>query len=163
MYGGARRKFVKVIVMVDVGRKLPSVEAGVQGEGPSEPEAAAPEVGRLHAEGRRVTKLYGDGAYDSEELFEALSDVAVEAAIRIRGSARPDSPGRRGEEVRLRQALGYQEWPLVDYGMRWVAEAFLSAAKRKFGESPGRGACGAPSGGYAALLGVRPDEVLCLG
>ncbi len=57
---GARRKFVKVIVMVDVRRKLPSVEAGVQGEGPSEPEAAAPEVGRLH--GRRATRLCGDSA-----------------------------------------------------------------------------------------------------
>ena len=95
MYGGARRKFVKVIVMVDVRRKLLSVEAGVQGEGPLEAEAAASEVRRLHEEGRRVTKLYGDGAYDSEEPFEALSDVGAEAAIRIRGNARPDSPGRR--------------------------------------------------------------------
>ncbi|MGC9088438.1 MAG: transposase [Conexivisphaera sp.] len=136
MYGGTRRKFVKVTIAVDVRRrKLLSVEASVQGEGPSEPEVAASEVRRLHAKGKKVVKLYGDGAYDSEELFEALADVGAEAAIRIRGSARPDSPGRRGEEVRLRLALGYGDWAsLVGYGMRWIVEAFFSAVKRKFGE-----------------------------
>ncbi|BBE42767.1 transposase [Conexivisphaera calida] len=136
MYGGTRRKFVKVTIVVDVrSRRLLSVEASVQGEGPSEPEVAASEVRRLQEEGKRMTKLYGDGAYDSDVVFEALSEVGAEAAIRIRGNARPDSPGRRGEEVRLRQALGYREWAeLTSYGMRWIVEAFFSAVKRKFGE-----------------------------
>jgi hypothetical protein len=80
-----------------------------------------------------VVKLYG--AYDSDVVFEALADFGAEAAIRIRGSARPDSPGRRGEEVRLRLVLGYREWAeLTSYGMRWIVEAFFSAVKRKFGE-----------------------------
>ncbi|MGC9077070.1 MAG: transposase [Conexivisphaera sp.] len=108
-----------------------------------------------------MVKLYGDGAYDSEELFEALADAGAEAAIRIRGSARP---GRRGEEVRLRLALGYGDWAsLVGYGMRWIVEAFFSAVKRKFGgEAEGEERHWAPSGGHAALLGVRYDDVLRL-
>jgi hypothetical protein len=55
MYGGTRRKFVKVVIAVDVRtRRLLSVEASVQGEGSSEPEVAASEVRRLHGEGKKV-------------------------------------------------------------------------------------------------------------
>ncbi|MGC8696402.1 MAG: hypothetical protein ACP5UD_08375 [Conexivisphaera sp.] len=82
-----------------------------------------------------------------DKLLPPVVEGGAEATIRIRGNARPDSPGKRGEEVRLRLALGYGDWAsLMGYGMRWMVEAFFSAVKRKFGERlRARSAVGLPA------------------
>ncbi|MGC9178039.1 MAG: hypothetical protein ACP5G6_06465 [Conexivisphaera sp.] len=53
MYGGTRRKFVKVVIMVDVRtRRLLSVEASVQGRGPQSQRWPRPRSGGCTRRGR---------------------------------------------------------------------------------------------------------------
>ncbi|HEU16530.1 MAG TPA: hypothetical protein ENO38_02530 [Nitrososphaeria archaeon] len=134
-------------IAVDVRRKLLSVEASVQekGKGPSEPEVAASEVGGLRlGRGARDPGRCGSGGCDQD-----------------RGNARLGPPG--GEAP---PRLGLQRMNRANLlWVRWMVEATFSAVKRKFGwgEAEGKERRGAPSGGYAALPGVRPDQVLCPG
>jgi hypothetical protein len=89
------------------------------------------------AEGNvRVSKLYGDGAYDSGKVYGFLEGLGVEAVIKPRRNSRLDTrcPGRRLAVGRVRE-LGYEAWAkLTGYGGRWAVETSYSTFKRLFGE-----------------------------
>lgn len=89
------------------------------------------------AEGHgRVVKVYGDGAFDSSDIYELLDSKGIEAAIKPRKNSRLDTPSeaRRGA-VRLHRRLGHRRWArLKDYGRRWSVETAYSTFKRTFGE-----------------------------
>jgi IS5 family transposase len=84
----------------------------------------------------RVVRLYGDGAYDSSEIYEALASRGVEAVIKPRGNSRPDTPSpARRRVVKEHLSLGHQAWArLKGYGRRWMVETAYSTFKRAFGE-----------------------------
>ena len=84
----------------------------------------------------RVSKLYGDGAYDSGKVYGFLESRGIEAVIKPRRNSRLDTrcPGRRLAVGRVRE-LGYDAWAkLTGYGRRWAVETAYSTFKRLFGE-----------------------------
>jgi len=71
----------------------------------------------------RVSKLYGDGAYDSSAVYRLLEGVGIEAVVKPKRNGRSDRghSGRR-RVVELIRRLGYDGW--VSYlvmggGGRW--------------------------------------------
>lgn len=84
-----------------------------------------------------VAKLYGDGAYDSAEIFELLRSKGIEAVIKPRKNSRMDTPSEaRRAAVMLHKRLGNERWSsIVGYGRRWSVETAYSTFKRAFGES----------------------------
>jgi len=84
----------------------------------------------------RVSRLLGDGAYDSSRVYGFLEERGIEAVVKPRGNGRADRghPARR-RAVGLVQGLGYGGWAeRVGYGRRWAVETAYSSFKRVFGE-----------------------------
>jgi IS5 family transposase len=89
------------------------------------------------AEGNvRVAKVYGDGAYDSGDVYRLLEGRGIEPVIKPRRNSRLDvGPPSRRRAVELCRELGYEAWArLTGYGRRWAVETAYSTFKRLFGE-----------------------------
>jgi IS5 family transposase len=89
------------------------------------------------AEGRaKVGELLGDGAYDSNEIYELLERRGIMAVIKPKGNARSDTGSlSRSLAVGMVRELGYATWSeTVGYGRRWCVETAYSTFKRLFGE-----------------------------
>jgi hypothetical protein len=84
-----------------------------------------------------VSKVYGDGAYDSSEIYELLKSNGIDVAIKPRENSRTDTPSdARRYEVKLYKNKGYKKWvKSKKYGKRWSVETAYSTFKRIFGES----------------------------
>ena len=94
--------------------------------------------GLVEGAGRNVevSKVIGDGAYDSGKVYGLLGELGVEAVVKPRKNSRIDtrSPGRRLAVGMVRE-LGYEAWARVTgYGRRWAVETAYSTFKRLFGE-----------------------------
>ena len=85
----------------------------------------------------RVAEAFGDGAYDSGEVYEELERRRIEAVIKPRVNARSGvGPQARRLAVGQIRELGYGTWTeLVGYGGRWAVETAYSTFKRVFGEN----------------------------
>jgi len=85
----------------------------------------------------RVAEVFGDGAYDSCEVYEELERRRIEAVIKPRVNARSGvGPQARRLAVGQIRELGYGTWAeLVGYGGRWAVETAYSTFKRVFGEN----------------------------
>ena len=139
-----QRKHLVVVITADVKRKkVVGIEVHIEGKGHSESRTAAAHVRATAERGYRVRKFYGDGAYDTNDMFVALHQTGTEPAIKIRKTATSKiRNNRHGVKARRRavreyQALGYTEWAAQkQYGLRWPGtEGIFSAVKRKFGEN----------------------------
>ena len=90
----------------------------------------------------RVSRVYGDAAYDSSGLHSLLEERGVEVVVKPKVNARVDRghPSRR-RAVSMIRGLGYDSWArLTGYGRRWAVETAYSSFKRLFGEGVlGRG------------------------
>jgi hypothetical protein len=89
------------------------------------------------AEGNvRVARLYGDGAYDSGDVYRLLEGRGIEPVIKPRRNSRLDAgPPSRRRAVDQVRCLGYDGWArLTGYGRRWAVETAYSTFKRVFGE-----------------------------
>ena len=76
----------------------------------------------------RVARVYGDGAYDSGEVYDLLEAKGIESVIKPRRNARLDAgpPGRRLAVSQIKE-LGYEAWAkLTGYGRRWAVETAYS-------------------------------------
>jgi len=131
-----KRKYVKLHVMADrktgkiVGFRVTSEKTG-------DTKKFVPLVKEV-AKKRKVAKAYADTAYDARKNFNALDDLAIESAIRLRKNARTRSHGSplRREEAVLVKRLGYEGWKsLKDYGKRWLVEIVFSSFKRVLGDT----------------------------
>lgn len=154
-----RRRHLVVVLTADVRRKkVIGIEVHIEGKGHSESDTAMRHVKEVARQGYRIRRFYGDGAYDSRRVFNALHDIGAESAVKIARNAQPSrrhsgGPGGRfrRREVRDYRALGYERWAKVrEYGMRWPGtEGMFSAVKRKFGENTvARSATGLVAEGY---------------
>ena len=112
----------------------------IEGTCPSEPEVAQKHVREVVIKGMNLTEFYGDGAFDTNDLFTLLHQIGAKPVIKIRKNA-PTDPYRgsryRRRAIREYQNMGYKQWAEENnYGMRWLgAEGIFSAVKRKFGEN----------------------------
>jgi len=134
VYGKIRRKYVKVIITADVRtKKLIAVDAKI-GE-VSEPKVAAKHIELLKEKWIKMKKFYGDCAYDTNEIFNAIGDAESAMKIRKNATTYRCKGRRRRQEVREYIKLGYKKWAKkVKYGLRWAIEGIFSSIKRKFGE-----------------------------
>ena len=136
-----RRKHLVVIITADVKTKrITGIESHVEGAGPSEPETAQKHVREAVMKGMNVTEFYGDGAFDTNDLFHLMHQIGAKPVIRIRKNASTDhhrGSKYRRKAVREYREKGYRQWAEENnYGMRWPGtEGIFSAVKRKFGEN----------------------------
>ena len=133
-----------VVITADVRRKkVMGIEVHLEGKGYSESRTAAAHVREATRQGYRVRKFYGDGAFDTVDLFAMLHETGTEPVIKIAKNAvasSSHSPRRckyRRRAVREYQEQGYTAWAAQkSYGLRWPGtEGIFSAVKRKFGEN----------------------------
>lgn len=136
MYG-KRRKYIKVIISADpIRKKMIDCEVGVEGELPSEPDVAMDHMESLLLQGITVEGFWGDGSFDTLDLFAFLEHNEIVPAVKIRKNAVPEEgDSLRNREIRLMRK-GYKKWARKRrYGLRWNGtEGIFSAVKRKFGE-----------------------------
>ena len=131
---GKRNRYVKVHFAVNVETgEVVAMEVTTDDTHDSKALASLVKQSEEHG---RVVRLYGDGAYDSSEIYEALASRGIEAVIKPRGSSRPDTPSpARRRVVREYLSLGHDAWAgLKGYGRRWMVETVYSTFKRAFGE-----------------------------
>ncbi|MCW4038730.1 MAG: IS5 family transposase [Candidatus Bathyarchaeota archaeon] len=131
---GKRNRYVKVHFAVNVETgEVVAMEVTTDDAHDSKALASLLEQSEEHG---RVVRLYGDGAYDSSEIYEALASRGIEAVIKPRGSSRPDTPSpARRRVVREYLSLGHDAWAgLKGYGKRWMVETVYYTFKRAFGE-----------------------------
>jgi hypothetical protein len=84
-----------------------------------------------------VGKLFGDGAYEGNNIFRFLADNGIQSCIKVRKNAKVR--WKKGNILRnlsvLAQRNDLQEWKdSVSYGQRWIVETVFSSLKRMFGE-----------------------------
>ena len=86
-----------------------------------------------------VSKLFADGAYDSNGIFRCLADNGILHCIKVRNNSR--IRWKKGNILSknlsvLAQRNDLQEWKdSVSYdGQRWITETVFSCIKRMFGE-----------------------------
>ena len=131
-----KRKFVKLHILAD---KKTGKIAGfrVTSEHTGDSKKFVPLV-KEASKKNKITKVFGDTAYDSRKNFNLLDELEIEPAIKIRKNARTLSRGSplRREETVLMKKVGLEGWKkLKDYGQRWMAEIIFSSFKRVFGET----------------------------
>lgn len=135
-----RRGWIKVHAMIDVETNqvlgLEVTDESVQDDQMFVP--LLDQVQQHCGEEHPVFRVLGDGAYDRNELFNALKKRKILAGIKTRADAATYSTGSpyRAECVRDRIRVGgYQMWSwITTYGMRWKVEGTFSSFKRIFGE-----------------------------
>ncbi|MGP6206672.1 IS5 family transposase [Cuniculiplasma sp. SKW3] len=136
-----RRKHLVVIITADVKTKhVIGIEVHIEGQGPSEPETAQKHTMEAVMNNINVRGFYGDGAFDTNDLFTLMHQIGAQPVIKIRKNASPDhykGSKYRRRAIREYQNKGYRSWSEKnDYGMRWpCTEGIFSAVKRKFGEN----------------------------
>ncbi len=84
-----------------------------------------------------ISKLFGDGAYDSNDIFRYLSaDNGILPCIKVRKNAKVLL--KKGHILRnlsvISQKSDLQRWKDNEsYGKRWIVETVFSSIKRMFG------------------------------
>ena len=59
----------------------------------------------------KVSKVIGDGAYDSSEIYELLESRGIEGTIKPRKNSRSDTPSEaRKAAVKMYRLLGHKRW-----------------------------------------------------
>ncbi len=84
-----------------------------------------------------IGKLFGDGAYEGNDIFRYLADKGILPCIKVRKNAKVR--WKKGNILRnlsvLAQRNDLQKWKdSVSYGQRWIVETVFSCIKRMFGE-----------------------------
>ena len=88
-------------------------------------------------ENNTLKRVIADGAYDSNENFQYLSDKNIEAAIKVRknSSYKRSIVCYSRKRIYTEQLKDFEKCRVrVSYGSRWMAETAFSSLKRMFGE-----------------------------
>ena len=135
---GIRKGYLKIHIAVDIkSKKILSMKVTDEHIHDSK---MLPELIQsiIKSNSATASKLFADGAYDSNETFRYLSDNGILPCIKVRKNARV---GWKKERNTLRnlsiisQKKDLQEWKdSVSYGQRWIVETVFSCLKRRFGE-----------------------------
>ncbi|GLI45979.1 IS5 family transposase [Methanoculleus bourgensis] len=137
---GARRGWIKVHLMIDVETNQ-ALGLEITDEAVQDDQRFIPLLDQTQqncGEEHPVYRVLADGAYDRNELFNALEHRGIASGIKTRVNAATHSTRSpyRAECVRNRKRWGgYPMWALVvTYGMRWKVEGAFSTIKRILGE-----------------------------
>ncbi len=154
-----KKKHLVIVITAEVKcKKLLCVDAYIDGEGNGESKTSLAHIKNLQRKGKKIKSFYGDGGFDTNDIFEELDKQNIEPKIpvQINASSRGSDPPRR-KQVRLQFGLPegseshnhyfkdtivrrrkmQKEWrKSVGHGVRWPGnEGIFSAVKRKYGES----------------------------
>ncbi len=135
------KKHLVVVITADVRtKKLLCVEVHIEGKGNTEASIAMQHLSTLKGKGIKISKFYGDGAFDQGPLFDKLHSLNIKPVVKIRKNASADyyrGSKYRRSIVREYKNKGYKQWANEnEYGMRWPGtEGIFSAVKRKYGEN----------------------------
>jgi len=131
---GKKKRYVKIHLAVDVETKE-ALAMIVTTDGTHD-SRVFPELLRKAERQGKVSKVYGDGAYDSSKVYELLEQKGIEAVIKPRRNSRLNTPSEpRRRAITLYKHLGHRRWAkLKEYGKRWSVETAYSTFKRTFGE-----------------------------
>ena len=83
-----------------------------------------------------IGKLFGDGAYEGNDIFRYLADKGIQPCIKGQRMLKSMEKGNilRNLSV-LAQRNDLQKWKdSVTIGQRWIVETVFSCIKRRFGE-----------------------------
>lgn len=138
-YGGKKRRWIKVVISANpLTKELLDLDVSLDGEGKSEQEIAQKHLKNLWSFNYCVDKFWGDGSFDSIDLFNLLEKHGTESAIPPRDNAAENARGsmRRAREVAEYQVKSWEDWTRdKQYGKRWLGtEGMFSAVKGIFGE-----------------------------
>ncbi len=135
---GTRKGYLKIHIAVDIkSKKILSMKVTNEHIHDSK---MLPELVQsiIKSNSATASKLFADGAYDSNETFRYLSDNGILPCIKVRKNARVRWKKERNTLRNLSiisQKKDLQEWKdSVSYGQRWIVETVFSCLKRRFGE-----------------------------
>ena len=137
MYGKKQKKYIRVTISADPRRKkMLDCDVSIEGEGGSDSEIGIEHMEKLLSQDIRVKKFWGDGSFDSFDLFAFLEHNNIKPAVKPRKSAIVSGDNTLRDKEVLKMKKGYKKWARErEYGIRWLGtEGIFSAVKRKFGE-----------------------------
>ena len=134
---GIRKGYLKIHIAVDIkSKKILSMKVTDEHVHDSK---MLPELVQniIKSNSATASKLFADGAYDSNEIFRCLADNGILPCIKLRKNAKVR--WKKGNTLRnlsvISQKKDLQRWKdSVSYGQRWIAETVFSCIKRRFGE-----------------------------
>jgi IS5 family transposase len=134
---GIRKGYLKIHIAVDIkSKKILSMKVTDEHVHDSK---MLPELVQniIKSNSATASKLFADGAYDSNEIFRCLADNGILPCIKLRKNAKVR--WKKGNTLRnlsvISQKKDLQRWKdSVSYGQRWIAETVFSCIKRTFGE-----------------------------
>jgi len=131
---GKRRGFLKMHVGVDADTK--QILAVKITDEHSHDSKHLKGIVKESARHGTITKVLGDGAFDSREIFSYLDDQNITPAIKTRRNSVPKSRGCHPRKIAVTEQMAdYRKWcTSVSYGRRWIVESVFSVIKRMFGE-----------------------------
>jgi IS5 family transposase len=119
---GKKKRYVKIHLAVNVeSKEIVALEVTTDDTHDSQVFQNLLQQAETHG---TVVKVYGDGAYDSSQIYELLESRGVEPVIKPRRNSRLDTPSQaRRRVVKMFQHLGCELWSKVQgYGRRWMVE-----------------------------------------
>ena len=125
---------MKIHLAVDVkSKQILALE--VTNESIKEGEMLKPLIEKAR-EKAKIKRALADGAFDSRENFNYLSQIGIEPCIKVRKNSSKKAKGCMPRKLVAMEYLSDpKEWKLkVGYGKRWMVETALSCIKRLFGE-----------------------------
>ncbi len=131
-----RKGYLKIHLAVDVkSKKILSVKVS---DGHKHDSQILPElINDISKEnGERVSKALADGAYDSNSIFQFLTNRGILPCIRVRKNSKAKETNQFFRNISvIAQRNDFSRWKdSVSYGSRWIAETTISTIKRMFGE-----------------------------
>jgi len=129
-----RRGFIKIHLAVDIKTKQ-IISMEVTREDVSDERMLKPLVEEASSKAE-VTKVIGDGAFDSRENFRFLTGRGIEPIIKVRKNSSTKAMGCMPRKLAaIEQLKDLDRWKKKHgYGFRWMAESAISSLKRTFGE-----------------------------
>ena len=131
-----KKGYLKIHIAVNIkSKKILSMK--VTDEHVHDSKALPELVENIIKSNKIISKLFGDGAYDGNDIFRYLGDNGILPCIKVRKNSRVG--WKKGNFLRnlsvLAQRNDLQKWKdSVSYGQRWIVETVFSAIKRMFGE-----------------------------
>jgi hypothetical protein len=131
-----KKGYLKIHVAVNIKtKKILSIK--VTDEHVHDSKALPELVENIIKSNKIIGKLFGDGAYEGNDIFRYLGDNGILPCIKVRRNAQVRL--KKGHILRnlsvLAQKNDLQKWKdSVSYGQRWIVETVFSCIKRMFGE-----------------------------
>jgi hypothetical protein len=129
-----KRGYLKIHLAVDAGSKQ-AVSMQVTEETVSDGSQTEPLVQEAMSR-NEISRVYGDGAYDSRANFNLLASNKIDPVIKVRKNASRKAKGSYArKQAVIAQQTDLEGWKEEKkYGHRWAVEAAYSCIKRIFGE-----------------------------